>query len=105
MGSIPGSGRFPREGNGNPFQYTCLENPMDRGTWRATVHGVARVRHDLVTQDRGRYGRHCTECSVVQHTVCTTFQSKYYHYLYVTVEETGAERGECNRLVSARTEI
>ena len=36
------------EGNGNPFQYTCLENPMDRGAWQATVHGVARVEHDLV---------------------------------------------------------
>ena len=49
VGAIPGSGRSPREGNGNPFQYTCLENPLDRGTWRATVHGVARVKHDLAT--------------------------------------------------------
>ena len=39
--SIPGSGRSPGEGNGNPPQYSCLENPMDRGAWRATVHGVA----------------------------------------------------------------
>ena len=38
-GSIPGSGRFPGEGNGNPLQYSCLENPMDRGAWWATVHG------------------------------------------------------------------
>ena len=37
---IPGSGRSPGEGNGNPLQYSCLENPMDRGAWRATVHGV-----------------------------------------------------------------
>ena len=42
LGSIPGSGRFPGEGNGNPFQYSCLENPMDGGTWWATVHGVAK---------------------------------------------------------------
>ena len=41
-GSIPGSGRFPKEGNGNPLQYSCLENPMDRGAWQATVHGVAK---------------------------------------------------------------
>ena len=41
-GSIPGSGRSPGEGNGNPLQYSCLENPMDRGAWRATVHGVAK---------------------------------------------------------------
>ena len=41
-GSIPGSGRFPGEGNGNPFQYYCLENSMDIGAWQATVHGVAK---------------------------------------------------------------
>ena len=41
-GSIPGSGRPPGEGNGNPLQYCCLENPMDRGAWRATVPGVAK---------------------------------------------------------------
>ena len=50
--SIPGSGRSPGEGNGNPFQYSCLENPMDRGAWQATVHGIARVRHDLATKQR-----------------------------------------------------
>ena len=41
-GSIPGSGTFPEEGNGNLLQYSCLENPMDRGAWRATVHGVEK---------------------------------------------------------------
>ena len=49
-GSIPGLGRSPGEGNGNPLQYYCLENPMDRGAWLATVHGVPRVRHDLATK-------------------------------------------------------
>ena len=49
-GSVPGSGRSPGEGNGNPIQYSCLENLMDRGASWATVHGVARVRHDLVTK-------------------------------------------------------
>ena len=42
LGLIPGSGRFPGEGNGNPFQYSCLENSMDRGPWQATVHGIAK---------------------------------------------------------------
>ena len=42
QGSIPGSGRSYEEGNGNPLQYSCLENPMDRGAWRATVCGVAK---------------------------------------------------------------
>ena len=46
LGLIPGLGRFPGEGNGYPFQYSCLENPMDRGAWQATVHVVARVRHN-----------------------------------------------------------
>ena len=41
-GSVPGSGRSPGEENGNPLQYSCLENSMDRGAWWATVHGVAK---------------------------------------------------------------
>ena len=46
-GLIPGSGRSPEEGNGNPFQYSCLENSMDRGAWRATVHRVTRSQTRL----------------------------------------------------------
>jgi len=42
LGSVPGLGRFPGEENGNPLQYSCLENPMDRGAWWATVHGVSK---------------------------------------------------------------
>ena len=60
LGSIPGSGRAPGEGNGNPLQYSCLENPMDRGTWWATIHAVTkpgglqkmgsqRIGHDWTT--------------------------------------------------------
>ena len=45
-GSISGSGRFPGIRNVNPLQYSCLENPMDRGDWQATIHGVAEVGHD-----------------------------------------------------------
>ena len=45
--SIPGSGRYPGEGNGNTLQYSCLENPMDGGTWQATVHGVSMSRTRL----------------------------------------------------------
>ena len=44
MGPIPGSGTSPVEGNGNPLQYSCLENPSDRGAWWATVHGVTKSR-------------------------------------------------------------
>ena len=50
LGSIPRSGRSPGGGNGNPLQYPCLENPIDRGAWQATVHGVTRVRYNLATK-------------------------------------------------------
>ena len=50
LGSRPGLGRSPGGGHGNTLQYSCLENLMDRGAWRVTVHGVARVRHDLATK-------------------------------------------------------
>ena len=46
LGSIPESGRSPEEGHGNPLHYSCLGNPMDRGTWQAIVHRVTRVRHN-----------------------------------------------------------
>ena len=45
-GSIPGLRRSPEEGHDNPLQYSCLENPMDRGVWRATVYGVAKSKTD-----------------------------------------------------------
>ena len=53
-GSIPGLGRSPGEGNGNPLQYSCLRNAMDRGAWQATVHGVAKrwTRHRLNNNNR-----------------------------------------------------
>ena len=47
LGLIPGLGRSPGEGNGNPLQYSCLENPMDGGSWWATVHGVAKSQTPL----------------------------------------------------------
>ena len=46
-GSIPGLGRSPGEGNGNPLQYSCLENSMDRGAWQDMVHGVAKSQTRL----------------------------------------------------------
>ena len=58
-GSITGSGRSPGEGNGNPLQYSCLENPKSRGAWQATVYGVTKVRHDLVTKPPSPRARWC----------------------------------------------
>ena len=49
-GSVSGWGKSSAEGNGYPPQYSCLENPTVRGAWQASVHGVARVRHNLVTR-------------------------------------------------------
>ena len=56
--SIPGWGRSPGGGNGNPLQYSCLENPMDRGVWWATVHGLAKSRTHLklLSTERDRQG-------------------------------------------------
>ena len=52
----------PLERNGYPLQYSCLGNPLDRGAWQAIVHGVARVRHDLVTKSPGKiYTKHRDE--------------------------------------------
>ena len=47
VGSIPGLGRSPEEGNGKPLQYPCLENPIYRGAWRVAVHGVAKSQTQL----------------------------------------------------------
>ena len=54
-GSIPGLGRSPGEGYGNPLQYSCLENPMDRGDWWAIVHGVAKSQIRLKVLSTGQH--------------------------------------------------
>ena len=63
-GSISGSGRSPGGGNGNPLQNLCLEDPMDRGTWQATVHRVAESdpTKQLNFHFSFRYGEHCEGC-------------------------------------------
>ena len=55
VSSILGSGRFPEEGNGHPLQYSCLGNPMDRGAWRATVHGIVGVGCVLATEQEDEH--------------------------------------------------
>ena len=62
MGSIPGSGRSPGEGNSNSLQYSCLGNPMDKGAWRATIHAVLREL-DL-TQQLSTHLTHGTETAL-----------------------------------------
>ena len=55
---IPGSGISPGEGNGTPLQYSCLQKPMDKRAWQATIHGVARVGHDLETKPPPNFLQH-----------------------------------------------
>ena len=57
MVSISGSERSPGEGNGNPLQDSCLENPMDRGAWQATVHGVAKSQTQLNRSKKSFYAK------------------------------------------------
>ena len=72
-GSVLESGRSPEEGNGNPLQYSCLGNPMDRGAWWATVHGVARVGHDLTTKPPPPYVQTQALCQQVTEEVANIF--------------------------------
>ena len=58
IGSIPGLGRFPGAENGNPLQYSCLESPMDRGAWHATVHRAAESQTQLTEQTTGKVCGH-----------------------------------------------
>ena len=71
MGSIPESGRSPRIGNGNPLQYSCLENSMDRGAWQATVHGVAKSQTRLSTHTYDYYSIKFLFCIV--YSTCLLF--------------------------------
>ena len=74
-GSIPRLGRSPGEGNGNPLQYSCLENPMDRGAWWATIHGVTKGQAQLK-----RLSRHASTLPLINKT--------YLHYKYFTYMHT-----------------
>ena len=76
MGSIPGLGRSPGGGNGNPLQYSCLENPMDRGAWQATVHGIAKSQTQLSnnsinknTEQKLSYGKIHQHKNIETHTL------------------------------------
>ena len=74
LGSIPGSGRSPAERNGNPLQYSCVENPMDGGTWWATIHGVTKSRtwlsdftHSLTHDPSKQFNDSKTPCAIPQY--------------------------------------
>ena len=71
-GSIPASGSFPGDGNGNPLQYSCLENPMDRRAGRAIVHGVAKSRMQLSEHSHTHTLKVNNSCQM-SHTVHLSF--------------------------------
>ena len=70
LGSIPGLGRSPGEGNGNPLQYHCLENLMDRGAWWAAVQGAAKSRHDWANSTYLLALLYTWNIGVLQYTKC-----------------------------------
>ena len=78
LGLIPGSGRSPGGGNGNPLQYSHLENPVDRGVWRATVMGSQRVGHDLARTHAWTLigASHCLSPLLILYT---TSLASYFH--------------------------
>ena len=67
LGLFSGSRRSPGEGHGNPLQYSCLGNPMNRGAWWATVHGVAKSRARLSDQDSLSQNHNCLCCQTLLH--------------------------------------
>ena len=82
LGSIPGSGRSAGEGNGNPLQYYCLENPMDRGAWWVTVHGVAKSRTRLSNFTLTIYVHlRCGKC----HCFILSYDWVIFHYGYILI--------------------
>ena len=75
MGLTPGLERSPGAGNGNPLQYSCLKNPMDRGAWRATVHGVTKGPTQPSTHTHTLVG------NMVNFTVCDSFIYNIWHMI------------------------
>ena len=70
LGLVPGLGRSPGEGNGNPLQYFCLENPMDRGTWWATVHGVTKGQTQLKWLSTHEYTKQTHRRRISSNGIC-----------------------------------
>ena len=98
-----GMGRSPGEGNGNPLHYSCLENLMDRGAWWATVHEVARVRHDLANKPTCNFPRishihnnhHCSR-DLGKYWKCSTIISKNWKRCHLIQPLTQSRNLLCN---------
>ena len=86
-GSISRLGRSPGEGNGSPLQYSCLGNPMDRGAWWVTVHGVRRVQHNLATKQQQK---------IIQMSLFTKQKETHRHRKQTYGNQSGKEEGGIN---------
>ena len=86
MGSTPRLGRSPGEGNGCALQYSCQGNPIDREAWQATVHGVAKVRHDLGTE---HHHHHLWELGLKVHTRGTFLDAQWLGCCAFTAKGSG----------------
>ena len=90
---ITGSGKSG-EGNGNPLQYSCLETAMDRGAWQATVHGIARLRHDLATKPTYLYTHTYTHIYIERErlfTLCLNIFTLAYKLSIINRQEVKLE--------------
>ena len=85
-GSTPGSGRSPGEGNGSPLQYSCLENPMDRGAWWTTVHGVTESQTGLSNFHLVQLAKVFSDVlMLLQHASILYFNIIFYYTFYITL--------------------
>ena len=103
LGLIPGLGRYHGEGNGNPFQYSCLESPMDGGVWWTAVHGVTRIRHDLATTPPPPLLLFFLFNGISVFSIfCVLFRNIFtemYNHHEVKLHHTLVELGECNHIL------
>ena len=93
MGSIPASGRSPGEGNGDPFPYSCLRNPMEKGAWQCTVHGVAKsqkwlstghTKHDI-SISRPSKSALFSQVSILCHSITVCMPAHFPQFLQCTI--------------------
>ena len=86
---IPGSGRAPGKGNGNPLQYTCLGNPIARGTWQATVHRVAKSQTQLSTHTQGLNPGHGMRAPSPNHWTTMEFPKLIFNNTKMVTDSEG----------------
>ena len=100
LGSIPGLGRSPGEGNGNPLQYSCLKNPLDRGAWWATLHGVAKSQTRLSDFISNYGGGDEDNGDLLQRSHVTLL-----HSVPLTLQQATTDPRLCQRLLDTQVQV